>query len=83
MGEIAWLLQTFLNKEITALKFHDRVFALRRNHLEKIKKFRSKLASGEIKEFFPDKEAYKLKGEHFEMHWQNGFLNLQEILNEE
>ena len=76
--EVASLIQTFLNQEITAEKFHDSVFGLRRNHIDKCNKFLSKLVSGEIKEFFPNKESYKLKGflsflylecEHFEMNW--------------
>ena len=76
--EVASLIQTFLNKEINAEKFHDSVFGLRRNHIDKCDKFLSKLVSEEIKEFFPNKESYKLKGflsslyfecEHFEMNW--------------
>ena len=76
--EVASLIQTFLNHEITAKEFHDCVFGLRRNHIDKCDKFLAKLVSGEIKEFFPNKEAYKLKGflsslygecEYFEMNW--------------
>ena len=76
--EVASLIQTFLNKEINAEEFHDSVFGLRRNHIDKCDKFLAKLVSGEIKEFFPNKEAYKLKGflsslygecEYFEMNW--------------
>ena len=51
--EVASLIQTFLNKEINAEEFHDSVFGLRRNHIDKCDKFLSKLVSGEIKEFFP------------------------------
>jgi hypothetical protein len=76
--EVASLIQTFLNKEIDAEEFHDSVFGLRRTHRIKCDKFLSRLVSGEIKEFFPNKESYKLKGflsslyfecEHFEMNW--------------
>ena len=76
--EVASLIQTFLNKEINAREFHESVFGLRRNHIDKCEKFLSKLVSEEIKEFFPKKESYKLKGflssfyfecEHFEIHW--------------
>jgi hypothetical protein len=76
--EVASLIQTFLNKKINAKEFHDSVFGLRRNHIDKCNKFLSKLVSEEIKEFFPNKESYKLKGflsslyfecEHFEMNW--------------
>ena len=76
--EVAWVIQAFLNKEINAEEFHDSVFGLRRNHIDKCNKFLSKLVSEEIKEFFPNKESYKLKGflsslyfecEHFEMNW--------------
>jgi hypothetical protein len=76
--EVASLIQTFLNKEINAIEFHDSVFGLRRNHLNKCDKFLSKLVSEEIKEFFPNKESYKLKGflcalyfecEYFEINW--------------
>lgn len=72
------LLESFLNKEIDPYEFHDSVFGLHRLHLEKCKKFRSKLFSGEITEYVPNKESYKLKGfleslygvcEHFEMDW--------------
>ena len=75
--EVASLIQTFLNQEINAEEFHDSVFGLRRNHIDKCDKFLSKLVSGEIKEFFPNKESYKLKGflsslyfecEHFEVN---------------
>jgi hypothetical protein len=59
---VASLIQTFLNKEINAEEFHDNVFGLRRNHIDKCNKFLSKLVSEEIKEFFPTKESYKLKG---------------------
>lgn len=55
-------MQTFLNKEITAEEFHGSVFGFRRNYLDKRDKFLSKLVSGEIKEFSPNKESYKLKG---------------------
>ena len=76
--EVASLIQTFLNKEINAEEFHDSVFGLRRTHIAKCNQFLSKLVSEEIKEFFPTKERYKLKGflsslyfecEHFEMNW--------------
>ena len=76
--EAASVIQAFLNKEMDSHEFHDSVFGLRRKHIAKCKKFLSKLASGEIKEFFPNKESYKLKGflsslyfecEHFEMNW--------------
>lgn len=76
--EVASLIQTFLNKEINAEEFHDNVFGLRRNHIDKWNKFLSKLVSEEIKEFFPTKESYKLEGvlsslyfecEHFEINW--------------
>lgn len=76
--EVASLIQTFLNKQISAEEFHDNVFGLRRNHINKCNKFLLKLVSGEIKEFFPNKKAHKLEGflsflyfecEHFEMDW--------------
>ena len=76
--EIASVMEDFLNKKIDAYEFHDSVFGLRRNHIDKCEKFLSKLVSGEIKEFFPNKESYKFKGflsslyfecEHFEMNW--------------
>ena len=52
--EVASLVQTFLNKEINAEEFHNSVFGLRRNHINKCDKFLSKLVFGEIKEFFPN-----------------------------
>jgi hypothetical protein len=60
--EVTSLIQTFLNKEINAEEFHDSVFGLRRIHIAKCNQFLSKLVSEEIKEFFPTKESYKLKG---------------------
>ena len=54
------------------------MFGLRRKHLSRCNKFLSKLAAGEIKEFFPNKESLKFAGflsslyfecEHFEMNW--------------
>ena len=59
-------------------EFHDSVFGIRRNHIAKCEKFLSKLVSEELKDFFPNKESYKLKGflsslyfecEHFEMNF--------------
>lgn len=83
--EVASLIQTFLNQEINAEEFHDSVFGLRRNQIDECNKFLSKLVSGEIKEFFPNKESHKLKGflsslyfecEHFEMNWdEKAFYN--------
>ena len=76
--EVASVIQAFLNKEMDGQEFHDSVFGLRRNHIDKCDKFLSKLVSEEIKEFFPNKESYKFKGflsflyfecEHFEMNW--------------
>ena len=76
--EVASLIQAFLTKEIDAEEFHDSVFGLRRNHIDKCDKFLSKLVSEEIKKFSPNKESYKLKGflsslyfecEHFEINW--------------
>lgn len=75
--EVTSLIKTFLNQEIIVEEFHDSVFGLYRNHIHKYNKFISKLVSGEIKEFFPNKESYKLKGflsflysecEYFEMN---------------
>ena len=71
--EVASLIQTFLNKEINVEEFRGSVFGLRRNHTEECKEFLSRLASGEIKEFFPNKECYKF----------DGFLKFQKVLNEE
>ena len=59
--EVASLIQAFLNKEMDGEEFHDSVFGLRRKHLAKCEKFLSKLVSEEIKDFFPNKESYKLK----------------------
>ena len=76
--EVASLIQAFLNKEMDGEEFHDSVFGLRRNHIAKCEKFLSKLVSEELKDFFPNKESYKLKGflsslyfecEHFEMNF--------------
>jgi hypothetical protein len=76
--EVASIIKTFLNKKIDAHEFHDSVFGLRRNHIEKCNRFLSQLLSEEIKEFVPNKESYKLKRflsslyfecEHFEMDW--------------
>ena len=76
--KVASLLQTFMNGKINAQDFHDSIFGLRRNHIDECNKFLSRLVSGEIKEFFPNKESYKLKGllsalysacEYFEMNW--------------
>lgn len=60
--EVASLMESFLKKEINAEEFHDSVFGLRRNHLAKCNKFRSRLVSGEIKEFCPNKKSIKLQG---------------------
>ena len=38
------------------------MFGLRRKHLEKCKRFLSKLVSEEIKNFCPNKNVHKLKG---------------------
>jgi hypothetical protein len=76
-------MQAFLNKEIDAQEFHDSVFGLRCKHLAKCDKFLSKLVSEEIKDFFPTKESYKLKGflstlyfkcEHFETNFNEDEL---------
>jgi len=57
-------------------EFHDSVFGLRRKHL-------AKLVSAEIKDFFPTKKSYKLKGflsslyfkcEHFETNFDKDEL---------
>jgi len=77
--EVASVIQAFLNKDIDGEEFHDSVFGLRRN----CDKFLSRLVSEEIKEFFPNKESYKLKGflsslyfdeETFYNSIRNGFL---------
>ena len=76
--KVASIIQAFLNKKMDAQEFHDSVFGLRRNHLAKCDDFLSRLVSEEIKEFFPNKKSYKLKGflsslyfecEHFEMNF--------------
>ena len=81
--EIASVMEDFLNKKIDAYEFHDSVFGLRRKHLEKYEKFVSKLISEEIKDFCPNKNAYKLKGflsalyfecEHFETNFDGAEL---------
>jgi hypothetical protein len=60
--EIASVIEDFLSKKINAHEFHDNVFGLRYKHLEKCKRFLSKLVSEEIRDFYPNKNAYKLKG---------------------
>lgn len=60
--EIASVMENFLSKKINAHEFHDSVFGLHRKHLEKCKRFLSKLVSEEIKDFCPNKHAPKLKG---------------------
>ena len=76
--EIASVMEDFLSKKINAHEFHDSVFGLHRKHLEKCKRFLSKLVSEEIKDFCPNKNAHKLKGflsalycecEHFETNF--------------
>ena len=76
--EVASVIQAFLNKEMDGQEFHDSVFGFRRKHLAKCDKFLSKLVSEEIKDFFPTRESYKLKGflsalyfecEHFETNF--------------
>ena len=81
--EIASVMENFLSKKINAHEFHDSVFGLRRKHLEKCKRFLSKLVSEEIKDFCPNKNAPKLKGflsalyfecEHFETNFNEAEL---------
>jgi len=81
--EIASVMEDFLSKKIDAHEFHDRVFGLRHMHLEKCKRFLSKLVSDEIKDFCPNKDAHKLKGflsalyfecEHFETNFDEAEL---------
>lgn len=55
-------MKDFLSKKIDAHEFHDSVFGLRRKHLERCKRFLSKLALEEIKDFYPNKNSHKLKG---------------------
>ena len=73
--EIASVIKDFLSKKINAHEFHDSVFGLRRKHSKKFERFQSKLVSEEIKDFYPNENAHKLKGflsalyfdcEHFE-----------------
>ena len=45
--EVVSLIQTFLNQEITAENFHDNVFELRRNHIDKCNSF--------YQNYFPEK----------------------------
>lgn len=81
--EIASVMEDFLSKKIDAHEFHDSVFGLRRKHLEKCNRFLSKLVSEEIKDFCPNKDAYKLEGllsvlyfecEHFETNFDEAEL---------
>lgn len=60
--QVAWFMQCFLNKKIDVDEFHDIVYALRKDYLDKSEKFREKLIGQEIKYFFPNKKAYKLQG---------------------
>lgn len=55
-------MQEFLSRKINAEDFCNRVFELRRNHITECKEFLFKLASGEIKNFVPNKKSPKLKG---------------------
>ena len=83
--EVASIMQAYLNKEMDSHEFHNIVFRLRSEHLAKCKKFICKLVFGEIKNFFPDKNSYKLKGflsalyfecEHFETNFdEDEFYN--------
>ncbi len=52
-------MEDFLSKKINAHDFHDSVFGLRRKHIEKCDRFLSKLVSGEIKDFCPNKNSHK------------------------
>jgi hypothetical protein len=81
--EVASVIQAFLNKEMDGQEFHDSVFGLRRKHLAKCDKFLSRLVSEEIKDFYPTKESYKLRGflsalyfecEHFETNFDEDEL---------
>jgi len=81
--EIASVMENFLSKKIDAHEFHDSVFGLRNKHLKKFDRFISKLVSEEIKDFYPNKNAYKLKGflsalygdcEYFEMNFDEAQL---------
>ena len=81
--EIASVMENFLSKKINAHEFHDSVFGLRGKHLDKCKRFLSKLVSEEIKDFCPNKNAYKLEGflsawyfecEHFETNFDEAEL---------
>ena len=60
--EVISVMQQFLNKEITAFEFHDRVFGLRRTHQIDSKNLISKLASEEIKDFVPNPDSKKIDG---------------------
>lgn len=91
--EIASVMQDFLSKNIDADEFHDSVFGLRRKHLEKCERFRSKLVSEEIKDFCPNKKANKLEGflsflyfecEHFEDNFDEAelYTSIKEAYNE-
>lgn len=81
--EVASLIQAFLNKEMDGQEFHDSVFGLRRKQLAKYDTFKSKLVSGELKDFSPNKDAFGLGGflsfldfecEHFETNFDEDEL---------
>ena len=81
--EIASVMEDFLSKKIDAHEFHDSVFGLRRIHNIKCHRFLSKLVSEKIKDFYPNKDAYKLKHllsilycncEHFETNFDEAEL---------
>lgn len=81
--EIASVIEDFLSKKIDAHGFHDSVFGLRRQHIEKCERFLSKLVSEEIEDFCPNKDAHKLTGllstlyfecEHFETNFDEAEL---------
>lgn len=83
--EIASVIENFLDKQINAHEFHDCVFGLRRKHIQKCERFLLKLVSEEIKNFYPNKNALKVKGflsalyfecEHFETNF-----NEEELYN--
>jgi hypothetical protein len=56
------LMRNFLNKKIDGQEFCNEVMTLRSKHISDTDKFLSKLVSGEVKEFCPDKNSYKLNG---------------------
>ena len=60
--EISSLMQDFLSNKLDGEEFYYRVIVLRHRKIDECEEFLSKLISEEIKDFYPNKNAFKFRG---------------------